>query len=97
MKTHHVSALLLLSASPLALSSQAHGQTAQPEQEIIVTGSRIITNGNNSPAPVTVVSTEQLFRAQPSTIADRAEQHADLCQFARAMCSICVALGRCAR
>ncbi|MBB3953771.1 TonB-dependent receptor plug domain-containing protein [Novosphingobium sediminicola] len=70
MKTHHVSALLLLSASPLALSSQAHAQTAQPEQEIIVTGSRIITNGNNSPAPVTVVSTEQLFRAQPSTIAD---------------------------
>ncbi|MEE4452119.1 TonB-dependent receptor domain-containing protein [Novosphingobium resinovorum] len=39
-------------------------------QDIIVTGSRVISNGNNSPTPVTVVSTEQAQKVQPGTLAD---------------------------
>lgn len=37
-------------------------------EEIIVTGSRVITNGNNSPTPVTVVTTEALQAAHASTV-----------------------------
>jgi outer membrane receptor protein involved in Fe transport len=39
-------------------------------EEVLVTGSRTITNGNNSPTPVTVMSTEQMLTAQPSTVVD---------------------------
>ena len=38
--------------------------------DIVVTGSRIITNGNNSPSPVTVVSTEQIQQVTPSNVPD---------------------------
>ena len=34
-------------------------------EEIVVTGSRVITNGDSSPSPVTVVPTEDLFKANP--------------------------------
>jgi outer membrane receptor protein involved in Fe transport len=36
----------------------------------VVTGSRIITNGNNMPTPVTVVSTESMQTVQPTTLSD---------------------------
>ena len=74
---------LLLHASTVALlwTGAAHAQNAPAasapqqgdvasSQEIIVTGSRVISNGNNSPTPVTVVSTEQAQRVQPGTLAD---------------------------
>ncbi|HUO22081.1 MAG TPA: TonB-dependent receptor [Caulobacteraceae bacterium] len=35
-----------------------------------MTGSRVITNGNNSPTPVTVFSTQQMMELQPTIIAD---------------------------
>src|SRR5262249_21749619 len=39
-------------------------------EEVVVTGSRVVQNGNNSPTPVTVVSTAQLLQNTPSTVAD---------------------------
>jgi outer membrane receptor protein involved in Fe transport len=38
--------------------------------EIVVTGSRVITNGDNSPTPVTIVSTEQLMTTTPRTVVE---------------------------
>lgn len=75
----NVQTMLLASVSTLAFASLAHGQAApQPAtaaatlqlQEITVTGSRVITNGNNSPSPVTVVEAQELLSVQPTTIAD---------------------------
>jgi outer membrane receptor protein involved in Fe transport len=40
------------------------------EESIVVTGSRLITNGNNSPTPVTVVTTEVIQQTTPSNIPD---------------------------
>ncbi|MBC2665862.1 TonB-dependent receptor [Novosphingobium flavum] len=72
---------LMLGASALA-SVQAQAQTAPQaaddaadkpavtSEDIVVTGSRVITNGNNSPTPMTVVSTEQLLKVAPSTVVD---------------------------
>jgi iron complex outermembrane receptor protein len=39
-------------------------------EQVVVTGSRVITDVANSPTPLTVVSTEQLLATTPSTIAD---------------------------
>ncbi len=39
-------------------------------EEIVITGSRVITNGNNSPTPVTVVTVAQLQQTTPSNIPD---------------------------
>lgn len=44
------------------------GGPAGPAGEIVVTGSRITTNGYSAPTPVTVVSTEQLQRTNPGSI-----------------------------
>lgn len=50
-----------LAAAPPAVASE----------DIVVTGSRVIRNGNSSPSPVTVVSTEDLQANTPgSTLAD---------------------------
>jgi iron complex outermembrane recepter protein len=58
--------------SPLAFTSMAHAQAASDGEisleEVVITGSRVITNGNNSPTPVTMVSTEQLLTTAPSTV-----------------------------
>jgi outer membrane receptor protein involved in Fe transport len=44
---------------------------AQPEvAEVVVTGSRVITNGNDSPTPVTVMQAEELNNIRPGTVAD---------------------------
>lgn len=49
--------------------------TAAPAAEnapsdIVVTGSRVITNGNDSPTPLTVIPTEQLLKVAPNTVVD---------------------------
>ena len=41
----------------------------QTAGDIVVTGSRVVT-GNNSPTPLTTVSTQQLLQNTPSTVAD---------------------------
>lgn len=38
--------------------------------DVVVTGSRTITNGNNSPTPVTVVSTDALQNVRPTSLTD---------------------------
>ncbi|RHW16851.1 hypothetical protein D1610_14155 [Sphingomonas gilva] len=51
------------------------GQDEQAQAEdIIVTGSRVVTNGNQSANPVTVLSTDELLRNTPTTIADALSQ-----------------------
>ena len=63
---------LITGACALALTSTSNAQSAPAAgaelEEVIVTGSRLVTNGNNSPTPVTMVSTEQLLTTAPSTI-----------------------------
>ena len=68
------STVLLASASILAFSAQAYAQEAASTasvEAITVTGSRIIRNGDASPSPVTVVSTEDLVKSNPgATLAE---------------------------
>jgi len=64
---------MLGGASVMALACGAQAQTAAPAskvEEVVVTGSRVIQNGNNSPTPVTVATTAQLQSTTPSTISD---------------------------
>lgn len=65
-------AVLLAGASCIGMSAAALAQDAAADQsaqptdpEIVVTGSRVISNGNNSPSPVTVVQTSDLLATQP--------------------------------
>ena len=71
MKLSHL--LLMSGASVLALGSAAYAQTpdsgAQVE-EVVVTGSRVIANGNQAPTPVTVLATEKLLETTPTNIPD---------------------------
>lgn len=57
------------SSAPVKVARPAPASEA-PSAEIVVTGSRTITNGNNSPTPVTVVSPQQALNVQPGTLAD---------------------------
>ena len=68
--------LLCSVASSVALSANARAQessvagTGGEEDAIVVTGSRVITNGADSPTPVTVISPEQLQATTTSNIPD---------------------------
>ena len=55
--------------SPSAVTKQTPALLAQLH-EVTVTGSRVITNGNYSPTPVTVVGAQELLDVQPTTIVD---------------------------
>lgn len=56
-------------AAAIALAAgSAHAQTAV--EQVTVTGSRIVSNGNDMPIPVTVVSPETLTQTVPSNIMD---------------------------
>ena len=60
---------LLSGVSLLAVASGAVAQAPEAAvEEIVVTGSRVIQNGNNMPTPVTVVTTEQMLQTTPSTV-----------------------------
>ncbi len=56
--------------SPAAPSVAAPAAAAADPVQVVVTGSRIIRNGNNSPTPVTVISTEGLLKLQPTSVAE---------------------------
>ncbi len=58
-----------LALSPMARAQSNDGKAADVLQEVVVTGSRVISNGNNSPTPLTVISTEKLLETQPTTVA----------------------------
>jgi iron complex outermembrane recepter protein len=66
----------LASISAMALCQPAFAQDAAaeeaeaPQKEIVVTGSRLTSNGNSLPTPVTVVSTDDLLKTSPSSISD---------------------------
>ena len=47
--------------------TDARAQTAD-ENAITVTGSRVITNGNNAPTPLTVIAPEQMLATKPTTV-----------------------------
>jgi iron complex outermembrane receptor protein len=49
---------------------QAAAAPSEEPTEVVVTGSRVIRNGNNSPTPVTVISTDEILKASPGTIAE---------------------------
>ena len=53
-----------------AESQTAPAQADAPLEEVKVTGSRVISNGNDSPTPVTVLTTDQIQAVQPSKLAD---------------------------
>ena len=38
--------------------------------DIIVTGSRVVQNGNNAPTPITIVSTQQVLETRPGNLSD---------------------------
>ena len=69
MKYIRHSAKLLTAASVVALSSSAWAQGAATET-VVVTGSRVISDIQNSPTPLTVVTTEQLQTTTPTDIPD---------------------------
>jgi iron complex outermembrane receptor protein len=67
------SASLLATASVLAFAGVANAQSAAKASdvsEVVVTGSRVITNGNNMPTPVTVVTTEDLKTVHPGNLVE---------------------------
>ena len=61
-----------VSLSAMTMASAAFAQQAAAPaaiEEVVVTGSRVVTNGNKMPTPVTVVALEQLQAANPGPIA----------------------------
>ncbi len=61
---------LLAGAGTLAFTWTANAQTAAEAEltEVVITGSRVITNGNDSPTPITVVSVEDIQAAHPASV-----------------------------
>lgn len=60
-------------ASPRQSSNPQDFVAAEPQsavEAVVVTGSRVITNSNNSPTPLTTVSAERLASTTPSSIPD---------------------------
>ena len=52
------------------VAEQEEAPAAQSGGDIVVTGSRVITNGNDSPTPLTTVQVDQLAATTPSNIPD---------------------------
>lgn len=70
-------AMLMAGVSALAFASNAVAQNAPAGgavEEVVVTGSRIVSNGFNAPTPVTTVSAQALTEAAPSNIPDALNQ-----------------------
>jgi outer membrane receptor protein involved in Fe transport len=64
-----VGALLFVTAHA-ADNSAAGAASSEELSEVVVTGSRVITNGNDSPTPVTVLSTDEFLKLQPTTVTE---------------------------
>ena len=67
---------LLAGVSVLAIASAVQAQTVATDQpeEVVITGSRIISNGNNMPTPVTVLSTQEILQNVPKSVMDGLQQ-----------------------
>lgn len=59
-----------LSASALAQNVPADNASPPEADQIVVTGSRVIKNGNDSPTPVTVITTDNLSTVRPTSITE---------------------------
>ncbi len=59
-----------LSASAAAALMVCSGAALAQEETVVVSGSRLVTNGAEAPTPVTVVTTENLQLAAPRNITD---------------------------
>lgn len=55
-------------------AAAAEAPAAAPATDIVVTGTRLISNGSTAPTPVTVLSTSQLTAAAPSTLVEALSQ-----------------------
>ena len=66
----------LAGASIIALATvySAQAQQVAAPEEIVITGSRIIANGNNMPTPVTVISTQEITDNVPKSVMDGLQQ-----------------------
>ena len=65
----------LAAGAATVATTPAAAQTAPAAQddaveEVVVTGSRVVSNGNQAPTPVTVVATERLLQTTPTNIPD---------------------------
>jgi iron complex outermembrane receptor protein len=63
------SVLALLAMAPAAMAQQT-ADNSEPMEQVVVSGSRLVTNGAQAPTPVTVVSMEQLQLAAPTNVVD---------------------------
>lgn len=63
---------LSLAANPAAAAGQAANPSPEESQveEVVVTGSRIVRNGNEAPTPTTVLSAADIQERNPTNIAD---------------------------
>jgi iron complex outermembrane receptor protein len=73
MRSNSLPLTLLAGAIALAFPMRGIAQTTATEpplEKVVVTGSRVIVNGDSSPTPVTAVRAQDLLSMQPTTIAD---------------------------
>ncbi len=60
----------LFAAAPSAWAQQTADASATTPETVVVSGSRLVTNGAEAPTPVTVVSADQLQLAAPTNLVD---------------------------
>ncbi len=60
--------LAAMNAQAQTTSTASTGASGIQLEEVTITGSRIITNGNDAPTPVMVVTPEQLLATKPTTL-----------------------------
>jgi outer membrane receptor protein involved in Fe transport len=62
---------MVLTSMAFAQTTGAAAPAAEELTEVVVTGSHVLMNGNDSPTPVTVVSVADMEVVRPGTIADQ--------------------------
>ncbi len=73
MRSHAIAALLTTSALSFAMPAFAQSAAvdeAEAEEQIVVTGTRIVRDGYTAPTPVTVATTDDLLKSTPSSVPD---------------------------
>ena len=61
-------AAVSLCAMPLGVAQAQSADSDDTLQEVVVTGSRIIANGNDAPTPVTVITPADVMTTKPTTL-----------------------------
>jgi outer membrane receptor protein involved in Fe transport len=61
------------SAIAVIVAAQSTALAQGAAEQVVVTGSRVITNGNDSPTPLTVISTDTISATAPATVFDGLE------------------------